>query len=53
MITEALIMAAILVPSGLLTWAAMRKYHRNIEERIQQIEAHDIELELAEKRSGR
>jgi len=52
-ITEALTIGTIFACCGLLTWATMKKYHSKIERRLQEIESHNTELEVIERRHGR
>ena len=49
MITEMLEIGAIFACFGLLTWKAMKKYHSNIERRLQEVES-STELKVTEKR---
>lgn len=50
MLTELLVMGAILASCGLLTWSAMKKYQPKIESRLEEIESRGAELEVTERR---
>ena len=52
MIAETLETGAIFACFGLLTWKAMKKYHSNIEKRLQVVES-STELKVTEKRFRR
>jgi hypothetical protein len=49
MIIETLELGAIFVCCGLLSWSALKKYHSNIEIRLEKIENHSTELKVIEK----
>ena len=49
MITETLEIGVIFACFGLLTWKAMKRYHSNIERRLQEVES-STELKVTEKR---
>lgn len=52
MIVETLEIGAICACFGFLTWKAMKKYHSNIEKRLQEVES-STELKVTEKRFRR
>ncbi len=46
---EDLAVVAIFGSCGFLTWAAMKKYNSKIEQRLDEIDAHNTALEVTER----
>lgn len=46
---EVLAVIAIFGSSGFLTWTAMKKYNSKIEQRLDEIDAHNTKLEITER----
>ncbi|GEM_PF-6653491 len=50
---ETLAIVAIFGSCGLLTWAAMKKYSSKIKQRLDEIDLHTTQLEMAKRQPKR